>query len=291
MIDKELLKQVREIEIRTKGLVNQVFSGEYHSVFKGKGMEFSEVREYQFGDDIRNIDWNVTARFGHPFVKIFEEERELTVILMIDLSGSLSFGTRQKTKQKVAAEISAILSFSALKNNDKVGLILFTDKIEKFVPPRKGRKHVLRIVREILSFKPEGNKTNLHNAMEFLNHTIKKRSIVFFISDFIDEGYEKMLSVVSRKHDFIALSIEDLGENELVNIGLVKFFDAETGQEFLVDTSSKKFLDFYRNKKAELNNKRNYLFRLNKIDSIQIRNGEDYIKPLVQFFKIREKRW
>ncbi|MCS7052259.1 MAG: DUF58 domain-containing protein [Ignavibacterium sp.] len=291
MIDKELLKQVREIEIRTKGLVNQVFSGEYHSVFKGKGMEFSEVREYQFGDDIRNIDWNVTARFGHPFVKIFEEERELTVILMIDLSGSLSFGTRQKTKQKVAAEISAILSFSALKNNDKVGLILFTDKIEKFVPPRKGRKHVLRIVREILSFKPEGNKTNLHNAMEFLNHTIKKRSIVFFISDFIDEGYEKMLSVVSRKHDFIALSIEDLRENELVNIGLVKFFDAETGEEFLVDTSSKKFLDFYRKKKAELNNKRNYLFRLNKIDTILIRNGEDYIKPLVQFFKIREKRW
>lgn len=291
MIDKELLKQVREIEIRTKGLVNQVFSGEYHSVFKGKGMEFSEVREYQFGDDIRNIDWNVTARFGHPFVKIFEEERELTVILMIDLSGSLSFGTRQKTKQKVAAEISAILSFSALKNNDKVGLILFTDKIEKFVPPRKGRKHVLRIVREILSFKPEGNKTNLHNAMEFLNHAIKKRSIVFFISDFIDEGYEKMLGVVSRKHDFIALSIEDVRENELINIGLVKFFDAETNQEFLIDTSNKSFLEFYRKKKAEINNKRKYLFRLNKIDSIQIKVGEDYIKPLVQFFKIREKRW
>ncbi len=291
MIDKELLKQVREIEIRTKGLVNQVFSGEYHSVFKGKGMEFSEVREYQFGDDIRNIDWNVTARFGHPFIKVFEEERELTVILMIDLSGSLSFGTKQKTKQKVAAEISAILSFSALKNNDKVGLILFTDKIEKFVPPRKGRKHVLRIVREILSFKPEGNKTNLQNAMEYLNHTIKKRSIVFFLSDFIDTGYEKILSVVSKKHDFIALSIEDKRERELVNVGLVKFLDAETGKEFLIDTSSKSFLDYYKKRKIEDSNKRKYLFRLNKIDNISIISGEDYIKPLVQFFKIREKRW
>lgn len=291
MIDKELLKQVREIEIRTKGLVNQVFSGEYHSVFKGKGMEFSEVREYQFGDDIRNIDWNVTARFGHPFVKVFEEERELTVILMIDLSGSLSFGTKQKTKQKVAAEISAILSFSALKNNDKVGLILFTDKIEKFVPPRKGRKHVLRIVREILSFKPEGNKTNIHSSMEFLNHTIKKRSIVFFISDFIDEGYEKMLSVVSKKHDFIALSIEDKRENELVDVGLINFFDAETGNEFLIDSSNKKFLEYYKKRKHDAATKRKYLFRLNKIDSVNITSGEDYIKPLVQFFKIREKRW
>ena len=291
MIDKELLKQVREIEIRTKGLVNQVFSGEYHSVFKGKGMEFSEVREYQFGDDIRNIDWNVTARFGHPFIKIFEEERELTVILMIDLSGSLSFGTRKKTKQRVAAEISAILSFSALKNNDKVGLILFTDKIEKFVPPRKGRKHVLRIVREILSFKPEGNKTNLKLALEYLNTTIKKRSIVFFLSDFIDKGFEKILSVVSKRHDFIALSIEDIREKDLINIGLVKFFDAETGQEFFVDTSNKNFLDFYKKKRLELAKSRQYLFRVNRIDNINISVGEDYIKPLVQFFKVREKRW
>jgi uncharacterized protein (DUF58 family) len=178
-----------------------------------------------------------------------------------------------------------------LKNNDKVGLILFTDKIEKFVPPRKGRKHVLRIVREILSFKPEGNKTNLQSAMEFLNHTIKKRSIVFFISDFIDEGYEKILSVVSKKHDFIALSIEDIRENELVNVGLVKFFDAETNQEFIVDTSNKSFLEFYKKRKSEQISKRKYLFRLNKIDSIQIINSEDYIKPLVQFFKVREKRW
>lgn len=291
MIDKELLKQVREIEIITKGLVNQVFSGEYHSVFKGKGMEFSEVREYQFGDDIRNIDWNVTARFGHPFVKVFEEERELTVILMIDLSGSLAFGTKQKTKQKIAAEISAILAFSALKNNDKVGLILFTDKIEKFVPPRKGRKHLLRIVRDILSFKPEGKKTNFQVALDYLNHAIKKRSIVFFISDFIDKGYEKLLSVVSRKHDFIAITIEDIRDNKLENFGLVNFVDAETGNDILIDTSNKNFLDYYKQQRAKEVYQRNYLFRLNKIDNIKIITGEDYIKPLVQFFKIREKRW
>jgi len=179
MLSKELLKQVRQIEIRTKGLVNQVFSGEYHSVFKGRGMEFSEVREYNFGDDIRNIDWNVTARFGHPYIKIFEEERELTVILLIDLSGSLSFGSVDKTKQQIAAELSAILAFSALKNNDKVGLFLFSDKIEKFIPPRKGRKHVLRIIRELLSFKPEGRTTNIKAALEHMNHAIKKKSIVF----------------------------------------------------------------------------------------------------------------
>ena len=205
MLTKELLKLVRQIEIRTKGLVNQVFSGEYHSVFKGRGMEFSEVREYQFGDDIRNIDWNVTARFGHPFVKIFEEERELTVILMVDLSGSQLFGSLSKTKQRVAAELSAILAFSALKNNDKVGLILFTDKVEKFVPPRKGNKHVLRIIRDVLSFEPEGNKTNLRAALEFMNGAIKKRSIVFLLSDFMDEGYEKILRAVGKKNDLIGI--------------------------------------------------------------------------------------
>ena len=192
METKELLKQVRQIEIKTKGLVNHVFSGEYHSIFKGRGMEFSEVREYQVGDDIRSIDWNVTARFGHPYIKVFEEERELTVMLIIDLSGSLNFGTVNKTKQQIAAELSAILAFSALKNNDKVGLILFTDKIEKFVPPRKGRKHVLRIIREVLSFEAEGKETNIDMALQFFNNSIKKRSIAFLLSDFIDEGYEKI---------------------------------------------------------------------------------------------------
>ena len=196
MLTKELLKQVRQIEIRTRGLVNEVFSGEYHSVFKGRGMEFSEVREYNIGDDIRSIDWNVTARFGHPYIKIFEEERELTVMLLVDMSGSLFFGSVEKTKQQVAAELSSILAFSALKNNDKVGLILFTDRIEKFVPPRKGKSHALRIIREVLSFEPQGNQTNIKQALEYFNHTIKKKAIVFLISDFLDVGYEKILRIV-----------------------------------------------------------------------------------------------
>ncbi len=291
MIDKELLKQVREIEIRTKGLVNQVFSGEYHSVFKGRGMEFSEVREYQFGDDIRNIDWNVTARFGHPYVKIFEEERELTVIMMIDLSGSLMFGSKEKTKQRIAAEVSAILSFSALKNNDKVGLLLFTDKIEKFVPPRKGRKHVLRIVRDVLSFKPEGNKTNLKTALEYLNRAVKKRSIVFLLSDFIDEGFEKIIRIVSKKHDLIGLVLEDRREKEIPKIGLMKVIDPETNSERWIDTSSSQFRQNFTVRTRELAEKRKYMFRSNKIDSVNIQTGENYIKPLVQFFKLRERRW
>ncbi len=291
MIDKELLKQVREIEIRTKGLVNQVFSGEYHSVFKGRGMEFSEVREYQFGDDIRNIDWNVTARFGHPYVKIFEEERELTLIMMIDLSGSLMFGSKEKTKQRIAAEVSAILSFSALKNNDKVGLLLFTDKIEKFVPPRKGRKHVLRIVRDVLSFKPEGNKTNLKTALEYLNRAVKKRSIVFLLSDFIDEGFEKIIRIVSKKHDLIGLVLEDRREKEIPRIGLMKVVDPETNSERWIDTSSSQFRQNFTVRTRELAEKRKYMFRSNKIDSVNIQTGENYIKPLVQFFKLRERRW
>lgn len=291
MIDKELLKQVREIEIRTKGLVNQVFSGEYHSVFKGRGMEFSEVREYQFGDDIRNIDWNVTARFGHPYVKIFEEERELTVIMMVDLSGSLMFGSSGKTKQRIAAEVSAILSFSALKNNDKVGLLLFTDKIEKFVPPRKGRKHVLRIVREVLSFKPEGNRTNLKSALEYLNRAVKKRAIVFLLSDFIDEGFERILRVVSRKHDLIGIVLEDRREKQIPALGLLKVIDPETEQEIWLDTSSRIFRQNFAAKTKELLDRRMYLFRSNKIDSVNIQTGENYIKPLVQFFKLRERRW
>ncbi|MEJ2615408.1 MAG: DUF58 domain-containing protein [Ignavibacteriaceae bacterium] len=241
MLTKELLKQVRQIEIKTKGLVNQVFSGEYHSVFKGRGMEFSEVREYQFGDDIRNIDWNVTARFGHPFIKIFEEERELTVMLLVDLSGSLIFGTVEKTKQQVAAELSAILAFSAMKNNDKVGLLLFTDKIEKFVPPRKGRKHVLRIIREVLSFEPVGKTTNIKGALEYMNNAIKKKSIVFLLSDFMDSGYEKILRIVGKKHDLIGVVLNDQREKEIPKMGLIKFTDAETGRERWIDTNSKSF--------------------------------------------------
>jgi uncharacterized protein (DUF58 family) len=291
MLTKELLKQVRQIEIRTKGLVNQVFSGEYHSVFKGRGMEFSEVREYQFGDDIRNIDWNVTARFGHPFIKVFEEERELTVILMVDLSGSLMFGSVSKTKQRIAAELSAILAFSALKNNDKVGLILFTDKIEKFVPPRKGRKHVLRIIREVLSFAPEGNATNLRGALEYMNNAIKKRSIAFLISDFMDEGYEKILRIVGKKHDLIGIVLDDRREKEIPNLGLIKLSDAETGEERWIDTSSNRVrgqMLLYRKEKEKI---RNSIFVTSRLDKIEVTTGSNYIQPLVQFFRRREKRW
>lgn len=291
MLTKELLKQVRQIEIRTKGLVNQVFSGEYHSVFKGRGMEFSEVREYQYGDDIRNIDWNVTARFGHPYIKIFEEERELTVMLMVDLSGSLMFGSVSKTKQRIAAELSAILAFSALKNNDKVGLILFTDKIEKFVPPRKGKKHVLRIIREVLSFEPEGKSTNIRGALEYMNNAIKKKSIAFLISDFMDEGYEKILRIVGRKHDLIGIVLDDRREKEFPNIGLVKLTDAETGAERWIDTSSRRVRErmiFDRKEKEKI---RNSIFIKSRLDKIEVSTGSNYIQPLVQFFRRREKRW
>jgi uncharacterized protein (DUF58 family) len=291
MITKELLKQVRQIEIRTKGLVNHLFSGEYHSVFKGRGMEFSEVREYQFGDDIRNIDWNVTARFGHPFIKVFEEERELTVILMVDLSGSLMFGSLSKTKRRVAAELSAILAFSALKNNDKVGLILFTDKIEKFVPPRKGNKHVLRVIRDVLSYEPEGSSTDIKSALEYMNGAIKKRSIVFLLSDFMDEGYEKILKAVGKKHDLIGIILDDRRENELPDVGLVKLADAETGQERWIDTSSKRVKKVMKKTREEAINRRNSMFLTSRLDRINVQTGKDYIKPLVQFFRVRERRW
>jgi uncharacterized protein (DUF58 family) len=291
LLTKELLKQVRQIEIRTKGLVNQVFSGEYHSVFKGRGMEFSEVREYQFGDDIRNIDWNVTARFGHPFIKIFEEERELTVMLLVDLSGSLIFGTVQKTKQQVAAELSAILAFSALKNNDKVGLILFTDKIEKFVPPRKGRSHVLRIIREVLSFEPEGKSTNLKAALEYMNSTIKKRSIVFLLSDFMDSGYEKILRIIGKKHDLIGVVLNDKREIEIPKLGLLKLTDAETGEERWVDTSSTRVQNRLKEVRRNMVEQRKSLFISSRLDSIEVQTGDDYVKPLVQFFRLRERRW
>ena len=291
MLTKELLKQVRQIEIRTKGLVNQVFSGEYHSVFKGRGMEFSEVREYQFGDDIRNIDWNVTARFGHPFIKIFEEERELTVILLVDLSGSLLFGTVEKTKQQIAAELSAILAFSAMKNNDKVGLILFTDKIEKFVPPRKGKKHVLRVIREVLSFEPKGKATNLKSALEYMNNAIKKKSIVFLISDFMDEGYEKILRMVGKKHDLIGVVLNDRREFTLPKIGMIKLNDNETGEERWIDTSDSKVQKTIREMREKITQGRKTLFLTSRLDSIEVTTEENYIKPLIQFFRKRERRW
>ncbi|MBI9071562.1 MAG: DUF58 domain-containing protein [Melioribacteraceae bacterium] len=291
MQTKEILKQVKQIEIKTRGLVNQVFSGEYHSVFKGRGMEFSEVREYQVGDDIRNIDWNVTARYGHPFIKVFEEERELTVMLLVDMSGSLIFGSVEKTKQQIATELSAILAFSALKNNDKVGLILFSDRIEKFVPPRKGKSHVLRIIREVLSFEPEGRTTDLTGALEYFNHTIKKRSILFLISDFMDTGYDKILRIVGKKHDLVGLVLDDPREKELPRAGLIKFKDAETGETSIIDTNSKETQKWFRRRREEQYHYRKNIFTSSRLDAVELSTGSSYIKPLVNFFKLRGQRW
>lgn len=290
MLTKELLKQVRQIEIKTRGVVNDVFSGEYHSVFKGRGMEFSEVREYQIGDDIRSIDWNVSARFGHPYIKIFEEERELTVMLLVDLSGSLVFGSVDKTKQQIAAELTAILAFSAMKNNDKVGLILFTDGIEKFVPPKKGKSHILRIVREILSFEPQGNKTDIKGALEYFNHSVKKKSIAFLISDFIDEDYDKILKIVSKKHDLINIILEDPREKELLKAGLIKFRDAETEEIRYLDTSNKVVQEYFSQKMKERKDFQDNLFLKSRVDTININIASSYVKPLIDFFKLRERR-
>ena len=297
MLNKDLLKQVKQIEIRTRGLVNEVFSGEYHSVFKGRGMEFSEVREYQIGDDIRTIDWNVTARFGHPYVKIFEEERELTVMLLVDMSGSLMFGTSDKTKQQIAAELSAILAFSALKNNDKVGLILFTDKVDKFIPPKKGKTHALRIIREVLSIDlPENTEstrkqTNLREALEYFNHAIKKRAIAFVISDFLDFGYEKILRIVGKKHDLIGIIIKDKREIELADFGLIKFVDAETGEYRYIDTNDKDFEINFNETLKRIEEYRESIFVNSRLDSIEIQTGKSYVKPLVEFFRKRERRY
>jgi uncharacterized protein (DUF58 family) len=290
MDTRELLKKVRQIEIKTRGVVNQIFSGEYHSVFKGRGMEFSEVREYQYGDDIRTIDWNVSARFNHPFVKIFEEERELTVMLLVDLSRSGDFGSAKQLKNEIAAEICAVLAFSAIKNNDKVGLILFTDTIEKFVPPKKGRAHILRIIRELISFEPAGTGTNIKAALEYFNHVNKKRTIAFLISDFIDEGYDNILRIISRKHDVIAVELSDPREEELPAIGLMKLRDAETNKERWIDTSNPhvraEFQRFWQTRRAA----RRTMFIRSKVDAIPIRIDRPYIKPIVDFFQLRERR-
>jgi uncharacterized protein (DUF58 family) len=290
MDTRDLLKKVRQIEIKTRGLVNQIFSGEYHSVFKGRGMEFSEVREYQYGDDIRSIDWNVSARFNHPFVKIFEEERELTVMLVVDFSRSGQFGTAQAMKNEIAAEICAVLAFSAIKNNDKVGLILFTDQIEKFVPPKKGRAHILRIIRELISFQPKGTGTSIRGALEYLNHVHKKRTIAFVISDFIDDGYDQILRIISRKHDVIAVELSDPREEMLPEAGLMKLTDAESGRERWVDTSDgavrASFVQYWKERRDQRRN----LFVRSKVDAIPVRIDRPYIKPIVDFFKRRESR-
>lgn len=287
METSELLKKVRHIEIKTRGLSNQIFAGEYHSAFKGKGMTFSEVREYNYGDAIRNIDWNVTARLNHPFVKVFEEERELTVMLLIDVSGSKNFGTQNRYKFDLMTEIAAVLSFSAINNNDKIGVIMFSDKVEKFIPPQKGRKHILRIIQEMLNFEPESKQTNVSAALEFLTSAIKKRSIAFIISDFIDADFQDALTIANRKHDVVALRLYDLRESELLPIGLVQMVDAETGTTQWVDTSSNAVRKAYNQWWVEQSEKVETSFKRSGVDFATIATNDDYVKPLIGLFKHR----
>jgi len=291
MIPKEILKKVRQIEIMTGRLVNDVFAGEYESIFKGRGMEFHEVREYIPGDDIRSIDWNVTARAGHPYVKKFIEERELTVIIMADMSGSGSFGTRNKMKIELMAEIGAVLSFSAIKNNDKIGLLLFTDKVEKFIPPKKGRLHVLRVIRELLYYKPESRKTSINSALEYLGKVLKKRSVVFLISDFMDSNYEKLLGILNKRHDVIGIAISDPREKDMVDIGLVEFEDAETGETLFLDTGDSVLKNELAKRKQSLADARSRIFKSIGIDAIELSTDKPYIEPLILFFRMRAKRF
>ncbi len=283
----ELLKKVRRIELKTKGLSNQIFSGEYHSAFKGRGMAFSEVREYAVGDEVRTIDWNVTARFGHPFVKIFEEERELTVILVVDVSASDSFGTKEQIKKSLITEICAVLAFSAITNNDKIGVIFFSNKVEKFISPKKGKSHILRIIRELLEFKPDEQGTNISEALRFLNNVVKKRSIAFLITDFMDRNYEDALKLANRKHDLVALRIHDRREMEMPNVGLVRFYDPESGGQKWVNTSSKKVRESYRLAAQDRIAKADSACRRAGVDTAAIATDESYIQPLRNLFSKR----
>jgi len=290
MSTSALLKKVRKIEIKTKGLSNHIFAGEYHTAFKGKGMAFSEVREYQPGDDVRSIDWNVTARYNAPFVKIFEEEREMTVMLLVDVSGSGDFGTNKQFKRELATEISAILAFSAIKNNDKVGVIFFSNIIEEFIPPKKGKSHILRIIRQVLAFEAKEKKTDIALAIEYFNNVMKKRTICFVLSDFLSTEFEKPLKIASKKHDFIALRIHDKRENSLPNVGIIPLQDAENDSISYVDTSSQKVREFFHNKQEEKQAYLKKLFQKCGVDIIDISTGSDYVKPLMNFFKNRGKR-
>ncbi|RZP07205.1 MAG: DUF58 domain-containing protein [Flavobacteriales bacterium] len=287
METKELLKKVRKIEIKTRRLSNNIFGGEYHSAFKGRGMTFSEVRSYQFGDDVRTIDWNVTARYNEPFVKVFEEERELTLMLIVDVSSSALFGTDSALKKNILTEISATLAFSALQNNDKVGLILFSDQIELYIPPSKGKTHVLRIIRELIEFKPYSKKTDINSALEFLNKVMKKKSIAFLLSDFISSDYEKSLKIVSKKHDLTGIKVYDKLEEFIPNLGLVQMFDQELGEIKLIDTSSSKIRKNYKNQMFMNFKKFNDVFTRNGAGTISCRTDESYIKKLLNYFKNR----
>ncbi len=290
----ELLKKVRKIEIKTRGLSRNIFAGEYHSAFKGRGMAFSEVRDYQYGDDIRNIDWNVTARFNQPYIKIYEEERELTVMLLVDVSNSRVFGTQTQLKKNLITEISAVLSFSAIHNNDKIGVILFSDKVEKFIPPKKGRTHILRIIRELIEFKPENKETNISEALRYLTNAIKKRSTAFVISDFIDDDpstgnprFDEAIRIANRKHDIIGLKIYDKREKEIPSVGIIRMKDAETGEYAWVDTTSlsvrRNYAQWYQTMDASVNDT---MVRAG-VDFVSMATDEDYVKPLINLFKKR----
>lgn len=288
METSELIKKVRKIEIKTRGLSHNIFAGQYHSAFKGRGMSFSEVREYQYGDDVRDIDWNVTARFNKPYIKVFEEERELTVMLMVDLSGSLDFGTENRTKREMVTEIAATLAFAAIQNNDKIGVIFFTDKVEKFIPPQKGRKHILYIIRELINFEPQTRQTDIKVSLEFLTNAIKKRCTAFMISDFIDTGdYRNAMTIANRKHDLVAIQVYDRRLAEMPKIGLVKFADAETGEEVYVDTSSSKVQAYQREWWKAQVTRLNEIFNKSRVDSVSISTGQDYVKALLNLFAKR----
>jgi uncharacterized protein (DUF58 family) len=287
METSEIIQKVRKIEIKTRGLSNHIFAGQYHSAFKGRGMTFAEVHEYQYGDDVRSIDWNVTARFGHPYVKIFEEERELTVMLLIDVSGSRVFGTVSRLKMDVVTEVAATLAFSTIQNNDKIGVIFFSDKVEKFIPPKKGRKHVLHIIRELIDFKPDSTLTDISEALRYFTNAIKKRSTAFLISDFMDSGFEKELTIANRKHDIVALQVYDIRETDIPDVGLIKLKDAETGERIWVDTSDARLRKSYKNAWGQSQLELQKTFTRSGVDSVSVSTADDYVKSLIKLFRMR----
>ena len=288
METSDLIKKVRKIEIKTRGLSHNIFAGEYQSAFKGRGMSFSEVREYQYGDDVRDIDWNVTARFNKPYIKVFEEERELTVMLVIDLSESLDFGTVRQTKRDMVTEIAATIAFAAIQNNDKIGVIFFTDKVEKFIPPQKGRKHILYIIRELLNFEPQSSRTDISVPLQFLTNALKKRCTAFVISDFIDNGdFKNAMTIANRKHDVVAIQVYDRRLAELPKVGLIKMRDAESGEEIFVDTSSSKVQTAQREWWRSQREKLDETLKKSRVDSVSIRTDQDYVKALMNLFAQR----
>ena len=287
MIPKEILKKVNLIEIQTRNIVNSLFAGEYHSAFKGQGMEFAEVREYQQGDDVRSIDWNVTARIGQPYIKIYDEERELTVLLVVDASASGAFGSALQMKGEIGVEISALLAFSAIKNNDRVGLLIFTDEVEVFIPPKKGRKHVLRVIRELLYFQPRSKGTSIAQTLQYLNRVMHRRSVVFLISDFFDFDYEQALQMIRRRHDLIAVNLVDPRERNLPDVGFITLQDAESGQQVVVDTHQVAVRELIALKQSAEEERQGQMFRKLGIDEIRVNTSESYVEPLVHFFRTR----